>query len=159
MWEGKGYFIVGMVTMHGDWCTCVQSEGWGQSLKHSSLSNIVRDQRQPQQQLRCLCHHIFSTLMLKLLILIDRRYWSSHVYITNSFSTISQDQPHFCLKLFHGVLTLTFFSYFVLCSWTTADKWGWSGDTELKPSAQFWQITVKWLPKRFRLLHLVRKFR
>lgn len=51
-------------TVHGDWRTWAQPEGCRPSLRHSHLSSIAQDQSQPQQQLRCLCHHIFSSLML-----------------------------------------------------------------------------------------------
>lgn len=60
------------------------------------------------------CNHIFSSLMLRFLFLIDKRYRSSHVYITNSVSTDLQHQSCFYVKVFSRILILTiFFSLFL----------------------------------------------
>lgn len=52
--------------------------------------------------------------MLRFLFLIDKRYRSSHVYITNSVSTDLHHQSCFYLKVFSRILILTiFFSLFL----------------------------------------------
>lgn len=57
------------------------------------------------------CNHILSSLMLRFLFLTEKRYWSHHVYITYSVSTVLQDQSCFYLKLFRRILVLTIFFF------------------------------------------------
>lgn len=52
--------------------------------------------------------------MLRFLFLIDKRYWSSHVYITSSVSTVLQDQSCCYSKLFPRILILTIFFFLFL---------------------------------------------